>query len=661
MRPEGRQAGSGPGSGLAGLVVVAFESRRAAEIGQLIAHHGGEAVSAPSMREVPLEENPDALRWVERLLAGGIDVHVCLTGVGTRALAKLVSSRVPLPDLVSALARTVLVARGPKPVAALRELGLVPTLVVPEPNTWRELLAALDAHAPVAGKRVSIQEYGLPNLALLDGLDERGADVQRVPVYAWALPLDAAPLRAAVARIARGGADVVVFTNAQQVSNVLHVAAEDGAEADLRRALPRLVVGSIGPTCSEALRGFGLPVDLEPSHPKMGTLLFELASAARGLLDAKRGGAARVEVVSPRPAPAADARLANAPVMRAFRREPAPFTPVWLMRQAGRYLPEYRKLRAKVGLLELCKTPDLACAVTVEAVQRLGVDAAIVFSDLLVLLEPMGARLSYVAGEGPVIANPVRESEDVERLPEVPADALGFVYEAVRLARAALPAGVPLLGFAGAPFTLAGYLIEGGASRNYEHTKLFMYREPRVWHVLLEKLVRAAAACLIRQVAAGAQAVQVFDPSVGCLSPEDYRELVLPHTRRLMALVREAAPGTPIVYFGTGCASLLESMRDAGPDVLGLDWRVDLGEAWARLGAGVAVQGNLDPAVLFAEPVEIRRRAARILAAAGGRPGHVFNLGHGVLQQTPVDHVRALVDFVHSAGDHVSGRGGQRA
>jgi uroporphyrinogen decarboxylase len=647
MRPEGREAGSGPGSGLAGLAVVAFESRRAAEIAQLIAHHGGEPVSAPSMREVPLEENPDALRWAERLLAGGIDVHVCLTGVGTRALAKLVSSRVPLPDLVAALARTILVARGPKPVAALRELGLTPTLVVPEPNTWRELLAALDARAPVAGKRVSIQEYGLPNLALLDGLDERGAVVLRVPVYAWALPLDTAPLRAAIVRAAHGGADVLVFTNAQQVTNVLRVAAEEGVEAALRRALPRLVVASIGPTCSEALRGFGLSVDLEPSHPKMGTLLYELAAEARGLLATKRAGTARVTVTAPA-TPPADARLADAPVLRAFRREPVPFTPVWLMRQAGRYLPEYRQLRAKVPLLEICKTPDLACAVTVEAVQRLGVDAAIVFSDLLVLLEPMGARLSYVAGEGPVIANPVRESEDVERLPEVPADALGFVYEAVRLARAALPAAVPLLGFAGAPFTLAGYLIEGGASRNYEHTKLFMYREPRVWHVLLEKLVRAAAGCLAGQVAAGAQAVQLFDPSVGCLAPEDYREFVLPHTSRLIALVREAAPVAPIVYFGTGCAGLLEAMRDAGPDVLGLDWRIDLGEAWARLGPGVGVQGNLDPAVLFAEPVEIRRRAARILTAAGGRPGHVFNLGHGVLQQTPVDHVRALVDFVHA-------------
>jgi uroporphyrinogen decarboxylase len=637
------------GGGLRGLVVVSFESRRAEEMATLVAHHGGEVVSAPSMREVPLEENPDALAWAKRLLAGEVDIHLCLTGVGMRALFRIVTSRVPLADIVAALARTTVVARGPKPVAALREIGLAPTLVVPEPNTWRELLATLDARAPVAGRRVTVQEYGVPNLELLNGLDERGAHVTRVPVYAWALPLDPGPLRNAVRGLAAGRGDILVFTNATQVSHVFQIAAEEGLANGIRAAAAHGLVASIGPTCSEALQGFGLGVDLEPSHPRMGTLLFELAARAPALLAAKRA-AARIVVAPPTPRAEQDARLAASPVLAAYRREPVAFTPIWLMRQAGRYLPEYRAIRARVPLLELCRTPDLACAVTVEAVERLGVDAAIVFSDLLVLLEPMGARLSFVAGEGPVIANPVRETEDVARLREVELDALDFVYAAVRQARAALPAHVPLLGFAGAPFTLAAYLVEGGTSRNYENTKLLMYRDPRAWHVLLEKLGRAAAGHLARQVAAGAQAVQLFDTAVGCLGPDDYRAFVLPHVQRLVTTFRAAARGTPVVYFGTGCASLLPAMRDAGAEVLGLDWRVDLAEAWERVGHDVAVQGNLDPTALFADPTDIRRRAGRILAAAGGRPGHVFNLGHGILPQTPVDHVRALVDAVHELG-----------
>jgi uroporphyrinogen decarboxylase len=631
------------GRGLGGLLVVSFESRRAAEMAELIRRHGGDPVAAPSMREVPLEENPAALAWAERLLAGGIDVHVCLTGVGTRALAKVVGERFPLADVVAALRRTMLAARGPKPVAALRELGLVPEVVVPEPNTWRELLAALDAHGPLAGRRVSVQEYGVPNLELLNGLEERGAEVMRVPVYAWALPLDVEPLRAAVRRVAAGGADVVVFTNANQVTNVLRTAVDEGVEDAFRRALAAAVlVASIGPTCSEALRGFGLPVDLEPEHPKMGALLFALAEHAAARRAAKAGARAAV----PRAPLVVEDRLRESPLLRACRREAVPFTPVWLMRQAGRYLPEYRALRARVPFLELCKTPDLACAVTVDAAVRLGVDAAIVFSDLLVVLEPMGARVEFTAGDGPVV-DPVRETEDVERLREVDPDALGFVYEAIRLVRAALPADLPLLGFAGAPFTLACYLLEGGASRNYEHAKLLMYRDPRTWHVLLEKLARTVAAFLARQVAAGAQAVQLFDTWVGCLAPDDYRTFVLPHTRRVIAAVHAAAPGTPVIHFGTGCAGLLEAMRDAGADVLGLDWRVDLGAAWGRVGYDVAVQGNLDPVVLFADPPEIRRRVRAVLDAAGERPGHVFNVGHGILPQTPVDHVRILVDAVH--------------
>jgi uroporphyrinogen decarboxylase len=332
------------------------------------------------------------------------------------------------------------------------------------------------------------------------------------------------------------------------------------------------------------------------------------------------------------------------PLLAACRREATPYTPVWLMRQAGRYQPEYRAVREKLGFLELCKTPDAAAEVTVMAVEQLGVDAAIIFSDILLVLEPLGVGLEFAKSDGPVIHRPVRSGADVDALPEVDPAMLGFVYEAVRRARAALRSEVPLIGFAGAPFTLASYLVEGGGSEDWAATKRFLFTDPGAWHALMERLARTVTAYLNEQIAAGAEAVQLFDSWVGCLSPTDYRMHVLPHVQ---ALIRGLTPGVPVIHFGTSTAGLLECMRAAGGDVIGLDWRVDLDAAWTRLGPGVAVQGNLDPMALLAPIPEIRRRVATILGQAAGRPGHVFNLGHGIPPSTPVDHARALVDAVH--------------
>jgi uroporphyrinogen decarboxylase len=334
-----------------------------------------------------------------------------------------------------------------------------------------------------------------------------------------------------------------------------------------------------------------------------------------------------------------------APFLQACRREPAPFTPVWLMRQAGRYMPEYRAVRERFSFLELCRNSDAAAEVTVKAVEVLGVDAAIIFADILLILEPLGVGLEFAKGDGPVIHRPVRSGADVARLPEPPPEeTVPFVFESVRKARAALPAHVPLIGFSGAPFTVASYLVEGKGSRNYLHTKALMYSDRPAWDRLLGLLSRTIVAYLNAQIAAGAQAVQLFDSWVGCLTPDDYREYVLPHTR---AVIRGVAPGVPVIHFGTGTAGLLELMREAGGDVIGVDWRVDLGEAWRRLGHDVGIQGNLDSVALFAPRPEIRRRVRAILDAAGGRPGHIFNLGHGILPETPVDHARFLVDTVH--------------
>ena len=331
--------------------------------------------------------------------------------------------------------------------------------------------------------------------------------------------------------------------------------------------------------------------------------------------------------------------------MKACRREPTDATPVWLMRQAGRYMKEYRDLRAQVSFLEVCKNPDLVVEITVSAARKLGVDAAIIFADLLLIAEPMGFDLRYDKGEGPAIKPPIRGASDLERLREVePQTALAYLLEAIRRARAELDPGIPLLGFAGAPFTLASYLIEGGASRDYRHTKAMMYRDPEAWRALMEHLARNLARYVNAQIAAGVQAVQIFDTWIGCLGPADYREFVLPYTRML---ILEITPGTPVIHFGTGTAMLLEDMRDAGGDVIGLDSHVELDQAWARLGNQVGVQGNLDPAVLYAGLPYIRQRVERILDQAGARPGHIFNLGHGILSDTPVENVIELVKIVH--------------
>jgi uroporphyrinogen decarboxylase len=331
--------------------------------------------------------------------------------------------------------------------------------------------------------------------------------------------------------------------------------------------------------------------------------------------------------------------------MRACRREAVPYTPIWLMRQAGRYMKEYREVRARMSFLELCKTPALAAEVTVTAAERLGVDAAIIFADILLIIEPMGLQLEFNKGEGPVIHNPVRSAAEVDRLREVEdVGALSFVFDAIRETRGALRGDLPLIGFAGAPFTLASYIVEGGASKNYVNTKALMYNQSGAWHAMMSLISRALVKYLNAQLDAGAQALQLFDSWVGALSPDDYREYVLPHTREV---IRGVNAGTPVIHFGTGTSALLELMREAGGDVIGLDWRVRLDEGWERVGQDVAVMGNLDPVALFANQDHLRRQAKLILDQAAAKPGHIFNLGHGILPETPVENVIALVDAVH--------------
>ncbi len=335
----------------------------------------------------------------------------------------------------------------------------------------------------------------------------------------------------------------------------------------------------------------------------------------------------------------------NSRFLRAARRLPVDATPVWFMRQAGRYMPEYRAIREKYSLLEICYQPELAAKVTLQPVRALGVDAAILFADILLPAIPLGVGLEFSKGEGPVLLNPVRSLADVENLrPVDPETDLGYVLDAIRILREQLD-GTPLIGFCGAPFTVASYLIEGGASRDFLKTKTMMYADPHTWHALMEKLSLVLSDYLLAQIRAGAQAVQVFDSWVGALNAADYVEFVQPYSRQILQTAQ--ATGVPVIHFGTGATTLLPAMKAAGGTVLGLDWRVPLDDGWDLVGQDVAIQGNLDPTLLFAPLPEIQKRVADILRRADGRPGHIFNLGHGILQHTPVDTVKAVVDMVH--------------
>ncbi len=319
------------------------------------------------------------------------------------------------------------------------------------------------------------------------------------------------------------------------------------------------------------------------------------------------------------------------------------------MRQAGRYMAEYRAVRKRYSLIEICKKPEVAARVTIEAAEILQVDAAIIFADLLLPLEVMGLPFHFAAGEGPKIERPVRTAEDVAHLRTDRATDLGYVSEAVKLVSKHFGDKLPVIGFCGAPFTLASYMIEGGGSRNYIFTKKMMYSAPVTWNELMKKLVAVTAEYSAEQVRAGADTIQIFDSWVGCLSVEDYRRYVLPHVTDLVKRLQKS--GAPVIYFGTDSATLLPSMQETGAEVVGLDWRIPLDTGWRSLGLKGAVQGNLDPVLLFADWKELKSRAEDILRRAAGRPGHIFNLGHGILPETPVDNVKALCDFIrdHSA------------
>jgi uroporphyrinogen decarboxylase len=625
-----------------GLRVASLESRRADEMTRLIEKLHGIPFVSPSLREIPIEPNRLAIDFAYRVMTGEISIVVLMTGVGFRHLMRAIEKHVDTQRFLNALSDIITVCRGPKPVAAMKEFGLTPTHRVPEPNTWRELIKTLDAHVSLANQTIGLQEYGITNSSLIAGLEARGALVVPVRVYTWDLPSDTGPLEENVRQLAAGQRDVLLLTSAHQIVNMLRTADKLGLTEALRAGLKKTVVASIGPTTSEMLYESDLPVDIEPEHSKMGHLVVEAARRGTHILVSKRpttlfGTSAMSETVAPHPSQ-------ESLFMRACRGQATPRPPIWLMRQAGRYMQEYREVREKTSFLELCKNPQLCSEVMCTAVDRLGVDAAIIFSDLLPLLQPLGFDLEFVKGDGPVIHNPIRSADDLSRVKELKdAEELGFVYETVSQTRKDLPEGIPLIGFSGSPFTLASYAIEGGGSRQYAHTKKLMYADDGGWHELMNLLSRAIVAYSNRQIESGAQCIQLFDSWAGCLNTYDYRHFVLPYMQQILAGIH---PHVPVINFATGNPELLPMLVGDQRTVVGVDWRIDLGSAWKRIDYQRPVQGNLDPTVLLGTPEFIRQAADRVLDAAAGRAGHIFNLGHGVLQQTPVENVIGLVDYI---------------
>lgn len=637
-----------------GLRVTSFENRRANEIEKLILYHGGVPRVAPSMREIPLSESKEAFKFAKELISGNFDMVILMTGVGTRALVKAVSTKYPEKDFIRALKKTTLVARGPKPVSALREMKLKPKITVPEPNTWRDILLTLENETSLKGKKVAVQEYGISNKEFVSCLKNKGAKVTSVPIYKWALPENIEPLKAAIKSISDFNEDIALFTSSQQIYHLFEVAKKNGSVKKLKLGLKNTVIGSIGPTTSETLYRFGINPDYEPDSPKMGNLVREVARVGNDLVNKKRT-ALKHKVDTNKWLPqdmvwrkgsqkSRKAITNNSVFMKACRNEKTDYTPVWLMRQAGRYMREYRQIRSEVSFLELCKTPELAAEVTLRAVDRLNVDAAIIFADILLIVEPLGVGLEFSKGEGPRIKRPVRSGKAVDRIKDFDPESLNYVYEALKITRRALDPTKALIGFAGAPFTVASYMIEGGGSKNYENTKGLMYKDPEAWHVMMEKLSSATSSYLNNQIQAGADVVQLFDSWVGCLSRDDYKEFVLPHMKKLVSAIKK---DTPVIHFGTGTSALLDLIKESGSRVIGLDWRVDIAKAWKQVGYDKAVQGNLDPVVLFSSHSEIRKRAKKIIDKTKNKPGFIFNLGHGILPKTPVDNVMALVDYVH--------------
>ena len=581
--------------------------------------------------------------FANRLLTAGVDTVIFVTGVGVRHLVDQASRMVDRQRFLDCLSDVTTIAGSNNANLALAQLGIEPTISVDNANSWRDILMAIDRRAPVVNQTVALEEsaaiYGL-----VSGLEARGASVIRMPIFAQSPPANPQAAIGFFEQLEAGEFQVILFYSPENAAEFCFLATQYGRARLTSHLLDNHIVLAIGNDTTEILTDRGFAVDQTTQSTETETAFQEIVSQFDRVKKQK------VIIRQNMSGPATNNSDPNAPwydspFMKACRGEATDVTPIWMMRQAGRYMAEYRAVRDKVSFLDLCANPQLCSEVMCTAVNKLGVDAAIIFSDLLPILVPMGCDLEFVKGDGPVIHNPVRTTADIDRIKPLESnEPLQFVMDTVKQTRNDLPADMPLIGFAGSPFTLASYMIEGGSSRNYANTKALMYTDPGAWAQLMQHLSTSISMYLNGQIEAGAQCVQLFDSWAGCLSFEDYRKFCHPYVKNIIASL---PANVPVINFATGNPSLLPLLADTRASVIGIDWRTRLDGAWQTVGYDRAVQGNLDPTVLLTNPTEIRRQAKFVLDQAAGRAGHIFNLGHGILPQTPVENAIALVDAVH--------------
>ncbi len=603
------------------------------------------------------------------LLIGMVDAVVFRTGAGVNHFFELVSRQHDarrVTDLLqdsqviaaSQLAAVALAAAAIEPISAFSTDVNDAAAHRPQlTGSWRNVLIAMDHHfqpQQLTGNPMLNMTLGLEEsedwFSLSSGLEARGARIVPIPVFASSPPQSESSVIGFFEQLEMQNIQVLLFNSPVEASKFAFLAKRFSRARLTNHLLDHHIVIAVGNDTREILADRCFPVDLTlpKSLPKSQALssdaIEEMAAVIPQLQSRKQNSYIKMS------GPSSSSNDSNAPwynnpFMKACRGEPTDVTPIWMMRQAGRYMSEYREVRANVSFLDLCANPQLCSEVMCTAVEKLGVDAAIIFSDLLPILVPMGCDLEFVKGDGPVIHNPVRTTKDIDRIKPLDSNAeLEFVMETVRQTRQDLPADMPLIGFAGAPFTLASYMIEGGSSRNYAATKKIMFSDPSAWDQLMQHLVTSISIYLKGQIDAGVQCVQLFDSWAGCLSFEDYSKKVHPYVQQIIASL---PADVPVINFATGNPSLLPLLADTRASVIGIDWRTRLDDAWQTVGYDRAVQGNLDPTVLLTNPAEIRRQAKFVLDQAAGRAGHIFNLGHGILPMTPVENAVALVDIVH--------------
>ena len=590
--------------------------------------------------------NAQATEFANRLMTGGLDTVIFMTGMAVRQLVLQIGRSVPEQRFLDCLTDSTTIAGSPAAATALRELGVEPAVALDANSTWRDILIAVDHQSKVTNLNVALEQSSDIH-SISAGLEARGARVLRVPAFGMDVPPQANVAQDVFERIDANEFDSILFVDAQAAAEFCFLAGQFGRARLTSHLLDRHIVLTSGADPAELLADHGVPVDFQTDAIGLQPAVAEIESRlaeVRQIFQQKH--IIRVNMSGPSSSSTdTNAPWYNSPFMKACRGEPTDVTPIWMMRQAGRYMSEYRAVRDKISFLDLCANSQLCSEVMCTAVEKLGVDAAIIFSDLLPILVPMGLDLEFVKGDGPVIHNPVRTAADVDRIKPLESnDELQFVMDTVTQTRNDLPADMPLIGFAGAPFTLASYMIEGGASRNYANTKALMYSDRGAWDQLMQHLSTSISIYLNGQVAAGAQCLQIFDSWAGCLSFEDYRNFVHPYVQQIIASIPR---GVPVINFATGNPALLPLLADTRASVVGIDWRIRLDDAWQTVGYDMSVQGNLDQTVLLTNPDEIRKQAKFVLDQAAGRPGHIFNLGHGILPQTPVENAIALVDIVH--------------